>query len=1662
MPSDFVSNDMGIEPVVENTQQVEDSLYDRLNKTKPSTPKMLVPEQEASANSTGSSLYEKLNKAKGTVSTEEEKKKQALVSEYFSYGGVRDDAKPNVIHIPLGQERKQSVSVDMDNGSVYLPSLAGWVNEDEYGRTWTYNKQGNKIQLDANTFRAIDPSEASAYTQLKKGGPIKQSNFLGAGTDLVTETMSGLASGLSTVPSYLARRAQQIENLAPFQIMGKPSGLVSGPIQKVSDFLSDAAVTMEGTQQVGSQKGLLGKTAGAAGTVAPGLMLGPASPLYFVPLMSESFRNDALNELKNKIKKDTGITDENSPEFQKKLNTGSNQAKIIGSEAIGTLLGIFPLLMRGGSQTPTVWSRAGSIASEEGSNAAIKALFKSVPAILGSSAKAAAVMSLFRVTQNAYIKGLINTDKPILEHVGDDALIGALFGIAEARGQKIETIYKNLELAKKDKVGFELAQAEAIKFASEIESKRTQVLQQQQQKYDSWTASLIDQAKSEGIVDEAGFREWMKDKNLRTTDDPQLIKELNQSLEIGIDLAFNKPSIETLKLEEVGKPTESATEMGTRQLLFKKRQLSLQEGVSTTGGETRMVLFKKDGVVRYMTEGEVQSYENSRVNKVDKSIDAVKRDNQLIEKTIGEESAKQVTDQSNKTLSELQDKFNNNLNQIENLEKLKSNKPYIIESLPKDVVPLSVKTPESLKAMMAEKASLLGLERTSLEDVYGDLVPKKTSTAQEPSVMGIKGFVSRSKEMTVSEIAKEFLDGLSEDFKKNQVYSGVDLTRALTAATRLGIKAIDAGIKTSAEFGNWAAENFPKELKLLSAADLDKSFLTALKFNPIKTEAIKSALQLRVDEPMNNMRSRANAIDPNDANGTIAFGEQMIGQTLNNIQANNRVINIDAMRMVELVPDPMARERVAIILDKSRQQTLEGKSQYLAELETRDPNIKVKIEDGVNEKGNKKYKTVTNADLISQAKKDILDLTERVSKEEKLTDPKEIELANMYRQKVNDIGNRAIEADVLEGTLYDYVTHVVEDSGVNPSRWAELSESIFGKAMSKSTALSPSSKFAKGRTYETFAELESAIDQSGLRVKTKDIAEIYKDYATSMERAIATKNLINNLKTIVPESGNPMVIEIGPKGTIPFGYEVISHPSFRGFAVAKDLKLPLDFVFKAKDMNMVANAALSVVQAVKRSNVFGSLFHAHALIESAIANVNPKFRQNIKTLTQIKSEAIAKGLREGTPEFDAEVNNLTNIVRTQSSKQALSMIQDAVKKGGSGDKFDGWIKDGLQYDVPEDVKKQAFLGVTKAVDNLIEMGIDPSQRVGRVEKYVGKTVNKALDFATEPMDNFTWDYLHSGLKFLGAEELLNAFLLKNPNATPKEIAAQRRIIAQHINTSFGGLNWFETARTARTKTGKKVAYSLYNPSARRYLQLTLFAPDWTISTLRNFKEAITPHIPELPGRTEGATLGMVKGADGVYRPQTLSEFLVDYGKGGIEGLRNPKTLADYARRTQLRTAAVWATLYNSLNYALTYDEETKKGRWIWENEDPTVIDLPDGTRLQPAKHSMEGLHWLMHPGKTLKNKLALPGKLYDILTDNIYNRTTEEKLKAVAQIPLPFSVRSIVDSEDKWEGAKRAIVATLGFPIYGTTQKEKSERKIKRAIKKQEEQRKKAEEDSKK
>jgi len=54
------------------------------------------------------------------------------------------------------------------------------------------------------------------------------------------------------------------------------------------------------------------------------------------------------------------------------------------------------------------------------------------------------------------------------------------------------------------------------------------------------------------------------------------------------------------------------------------------------------------------------------------------------------------------------------------------------------------------------------------------------------------------------------------------------------------------------------------------------------------------------------------------------------------------------------------------------------------------------------------------------------------------------------------------------------------------------------------------------------------------------------------------------------------------------------------------------------------------------------------------------------------------------------------------------------------------------------------------------------------------------------------------------------------------------------------------------------------------------------------------------------------------------------------------------------------------------------------------------------------------------------------------------RAKAVAQMALPFQVSAAV-SAPEGEGAKRALLGTLGFPMYGKTLEEKKAARKERA-----------------
>jgi hypothetical protein len=251
---------------------------------------------------------------------------------------------------------------------------------------------------------------------------------------------------------------------------------------------------------------------------------------------------------------------------------------------------------------------------------------------------------------------------------------------------------------------------------------------------------------------------------------------------------------------------------------------------------------------------------------------------------------------------------------------------------------------------------------------------------------------------------------------------------------------------------------------------------------------------------------------------------------------------------------------------------------------------------------------------------------------------------------------------------------------------------------------------------------------------------------------------------------------------------------------------------------------------------------------------------------------------------------------------------------------------------------------------------------------------------------------------------------------PFDEEAARVEISRFVNDSFGGLNWFDAARSAETELGKRIAMAAYSPEGRRALQLVLFAPDWTISTLRAFSSALPKSL----------------------NPTKLSPV------EGVRGMVNPTTKADYARLYQFKTALTYLTLINAINLMVA-------NRPVWENKDPTRIEFPDGTSMQAMKHAMEPVHWIMDPDKTLSNKLGFIPKAaivgiagIEYASPNapkLVDRSATNRLVTAAQGALPFQVSAAMNAPEG-EGAKRALLGTMGFPVYGSTPEQ---RKLKAA-----------------
>ena len=497
--------------------------------------------------------------------------------------------------------------------------------------------------------------------------------------------------------------------------------------------------------------------------------------------------------------------------------------------------------------------------------------------------------------------------------------------------------------------------------------------------------------------------------------------------------------------------------------------------------------------------------------------------------------------------------------------------------------------------------------------------------------------------------------------------------------------------------------------------------------------------------------------------------EKYVGINIKNKLANERVIHNEKQKMLDSIPDPARREAIAEAIDKG----------------------------------------------------DLSGLT-----------PEELAVAKKYEDLVKDIGDRAVKEGVVKGLLEDYVTHILDWAGAPKGLKEELIGQLLGTSGRDVTmkGMSPTSKFAKERKFKTIEDLEAWINQANeriaasgktdfrLQLKTKDIAEIYREYATSMQNAIENKKLIDNLKQVRNVNGEALIREVNEKNPLPYGWEMMDSPQFAGYAVHPDLKPALKFVFDAGPGELM-QALGNLSQATKRMNVIGSFFHAKSLMEVLSSAKIP--------IWSPMKEAVVLPLAE-------------KALGAVGVKKELSGITQAVnqfKEGGLGTSVDKWIReDGLILETPEDVTKGVLSTIGKGVDRM-------TSKYAPKNHILESSLSAVEKYTLGIFDKFTWDFLHTGGKLYTAEAYLEkARLSAAKEGKPFDEAASRKEIAKFINESFGGLNWFDIATSTENKMAKQMAMAAFSPEGRRGLQSMLFAPDWTISTLRAFTEIGRAHV----------------------------------------------------------------------------------------------------------------------------------------------------------------------------------------------------------------------------
>ena len=559
-------------------------------------------------------------------------------------------------------------------------------------------------------------------------------------------------------------------------------------------------------------------------------------------------------------------------------------------------------------------------------------------------------------------------------------------------------------------------------------------------------------------------------------------------------------------------------------------------------------------------------------------------------------------------------------------------------------------------------------------------------------------------------------------------------------------------------------------------------------------------------------------------------------------------------------------------------------------------------------------------------------------------------LYEFHQMVMDEIYQAANKVGAIKGYIQDYAARHIDMEHLS----AEQKEALLKEIGNAYPSLQPTTKHNKTRTVTDFGELKKIMEKHDLKFKTTDLAEVFRLYAQSVKKAVRDTNKLNAMKK-TRVSGLPVLMEIGGPEKIPPNYKPLRGSGmYENYAVHPDIYDAAKFLISSNDPGMVLKAAATLSGAIKRVAVGFSLFHYGTLNVANFLTNKPmqSFESFLKTKGGLKRESLLKDPKTG-----------------RLSEEAKFQIDNGVTFGIISDSGVGAM-DAIARTA------DSLLGkVTGKNYNLIYKATEPARKIQKV------------------LDHMTWEITHDGLKYLAAQKRLETARKNHPDIPD---AVHMKEIARNINNTFGGLDWFSVAREGNRKFSEKIKMAAYSPEGRMGLQVLMFAPDWTLSTVR----AVTHALPKE-----------------AFAPATW-----DLSKG-LQGLLHPLTEGDYSRQYMTRFAVTSLTLANGLNVALS-------GKYIWENKDPFTIDMGDGTFLSPFKHAAEIFHWLTDFDKTAYNKLGwLPKQLTEAAYDIRKDTPLQERLKNLVKgTAIPFTGSSAADPR---RTAGEAALGFVGMPVTG-------------------------------